>query len=115
MSLTPTPAFISSCNGWEERFRDIRVYDWMWDFNDKFDGGELNNLPYDTYNTQDFTFQPASGAVLPPGEASWAAVLEQYKPFAAHQHQPRFFVIWEDPAADNTYQMVGCADVFGDL
>ena len=112
MSYSTTPAYIHHCNGWEDRFKEHPVFEWMFDYTTAFDKGDMKAGPYTKWHTADFAYTLSNGVTLPPGEPSWAATLELYAPFTEHFHEPRWFAVWETP---NGYDLTGHARLYADL
>jgi len=109
---TTAAAYVQYCKGWEEKHREHPAYDWMWDFNDDFDEGDMRKGSYPRWLTSDFVFAKSDGTTFAPGAASWAAVIEQYALFVGQHHEPAFLNIWETPSG---YEMVGRAKLFANL
>lgn len=111
MSSTPidVSASIMSAAAWEKRFRDHPVVDWMLDFEEAFDFGDMKSGPWNAWVTDDFSFTKPTGECIAGGEPAWAAVLETYAPFVAHYHEPFFSAQWETPTG---YELIGCAKMF---
>jgi hypothetical protein len=112
MSYPTIPAFQTYANGAEKISREHPVSDFLVDHQEAFDHGNMKNERYTVYHTDDFTFTKSDGTVLPPGEASWKALLEGYAPFSEHFHEARYACIYE---RNEGWEMVGHANVYANL
>jgi len=112
MSYTTVPAYIQYAKGWETRFREHPVMDWMFDYEAAFDHGDMKHVPHTPWHTDDFSYTKPTGVCITGGAAAWAALLEMYAPFSAYYHEPSFFVVWETPTG---YELFGSAKVFAKL
>ena len=111
MSFPTTSAYIQNCKGWEPRLREHPAMDWMFDFCEAFDNGDMKSRPYTEWHTEDFTLYKENGKVFTGAEA-WAADLEAVAPFAKQTHEPVWLCISETPTG---YEFVGNAKLFFNL
>jgi len=113
MSYPTKPAYIvESCNGWEPKYFEHPVYDWLQDYEEAFDFGDLKSGPYSPWHTDDYAYTKPTGETISGGKAAWPAQLEMYAPLAGHYHEPRSFAVWE---TDNGYIIMGQAYLYGNL
>jgi hypothetical protein len=113
MSYPTKPAYIvESCDGWEPKLCEHPVFDWMYDYEQGFDWGDIKSGPHTPWHTDDYTFTNPTGETISGGAAAWAASLERFAPLAGHYHEPRSFVIWETM---NGYKLTGSAVIYGNL
>ena len=112
MSSITVSASIQSAKAWETRFREHPVVDWMLDYEEAFDWGDMKSGPCNVWLTDDFSFTKPTGERIASGAPSWAAVLQIVAPFSAHYLEPFFFIIWETPTG---YEFFGIANIFGKL
>jgi hypothetical protein len=112
MSSTTVLASIQSAKAWETRFREHPVVDWMLDYEEAFDWGDMKSGPCNVWLTDNFSFTKSTGECITGGVAAWAAVLEMYAPFSGHYHEPFFSITWETPTG---YELFGSARLFAKL
>jgi hypothetical protein len=113
MSYATKPAFIvESCEGWEPKLLEHPVFDWMQDYEEAFDFGDMKSGPHTPWHTDDFAYTKPNGETITGGAPAWAAGLEMYAPLAGHYHEPRWGVIWE---MENGYVLTGGANFYGNL
>jgi hypothetical protein len=112
MSYPTIPAYIQSCKGWELRLKEHPVMDWMFDYENAFDFGNMKSESHDVWHTSDFYFTKSNGTCVTGGAEGWAALLETYAPFSEHFHEPMWLVIFETPTG---YELCGQAKVFANL
>lgn len=98
--------------GWPKELLEHPVMDWMRDFEQAFDFGDIktNTLPNSV--TDDFVFVGSDGKPGAPGAQSWAMIRELYAPFSAHYHEPRLHIIWE---TETGYMLMGSAWLFANF
>lgn len=112
MPYATVPAYIQYVKGWEVRYREHPVIDWMFDYEAAFDWGNMRAGPHYPWHADDFSFTKSTGECVTGGERAWAALLEMYAPFTSHYHEPFFYVIWETATG---YELIGAAKVFARL
>src|SRR5271163_4001722 len=112
MSYLTQPTYLVSVPGWDPRTREHPVIDWMFDYEDAFDWGDMKSGPHTPWHSDDFTFTKPTGVSSPPGAPSWAALLEKYAPFSAHYHEPLHFIVYETSSG---YELTGVANIFANL
>jgi hypothetical protein len=112
MSYPTTPAYVQTCDGWEPRLREHPVFDWMFDYEEAFDWGDMKSGPSSAWHTDDYSFTKPNGETTTGGEPAWKALLEMYAPLTGHFHEPRWLVIWK---TDTGYTMVGQATMYGNF
>jgi len=112
MSYTTTPAYIQYAKGWETRFKEHPVIDWMFDYEAAFDRGDMKSGPHTPWHSDDFSYTKTTGECITGGAPAWAALLEMYAPFSAQYHEPSFFFIWETPTG---YELFGSATIYANL
>ena len=112
MPYPTVPAYIQSAKGWETRFREHPVMDWLTDYEVALDTGDMKSGPHTPWHADDFSFTKPTGESFSGGAPAWAAFLEMHAPFKAHYLEPLFFVIWETPTG---YDLFGSAHWYGNL
>jgi hypothetical protein len=112
MSYTTFPAYIQYAKGWETRFQEHPVMDWLSDYEVAFDTGDMKSGPHTPWHADDYSFTKPTGECITGGAPAWAAFLEMYRPFSAHFLEPFFFIIWETPTG---YELIGTVRLFGNL
>jgi hypothetical protein len=111
MPFATSPAYIQYVQGWEPRIREHPVIDWMFDYEEAFDFGDMKSGPHAPWHADDFVYVK-SGEASGAGAPSWAKLISDYAPFASHYHEPRYFIVYETATG---FELMGWANIFGNF
>jgi hypothetical protein len=113
MGLPTTPVYlVQNAGGWPDEHNKHPVVEWIHDYEQAFDFGNMKKEGHAPWNTDDFTFSYGGAPSAPAGPAAFAAAVEKYAPFRAHYHEPHYYLIWEN---DTGYELTGVAYLYGNL
>ena len=113
MAYLSKPAYVvDKAEGWNPKHREHPVIDWMWDFEQAFDWGDMKTSGPAPWFSDEFVFTHPSGKVYTGIKASWEGLLEMYSLVAGHYHEPAQYIIWE---TDNGYKLTGIAKLYTNL
>lgn len=112
MSYATVPAYVQYVRGWDPKYREHPVIDWMFDYEALLDWGDLRKGPHTPWHADDFFFTKPSGERIQGGAKAWASMLELYAPYTSYYHEPRFYIIWETATG---WELIGSATVYAKL
>jgi hypothetical protein len=108
MSYLSKPVYLNEdARGWQNK--EHPVIDWMYDYEQAFDFGDMKQTGPAAWVTDDFVFVHPCGREFRGIAAAWEGTLSTYAPFAAHYHEPQRYVIWE---TDSGYKLTGVAKMY---
>jgi hypothetical protein len=110
-SYPTTPVFIVKVKGWDEKYLAHPAVRYLKDCTNAWDSGEAKKMPWDEWNSTDFTYRKGDGVSV-RGEAGFNAMLKDYSPMAAHVHEPRSVACWE---TQNGWEILAEAMLYLDL
>ncbi|KAJ4368431.1 hypothetical protein N0V83_006788 [Neocucurbitaria cava] len=112
MSFPTQPAYVHY-GTWDDKSRQHEYMKWMEQYTNAVDRKAWDTEPSSNWFAPTHTLHKTSGETVSGGDASWAALrTEVYAPFAAHLHDPQFFVVWEK---DDGWEMLGVATLYWNL
>jgi hypothetical protein len=113
MALPTIPTYlVQNAGGWPDEHNKHPAVDWIHNYEQAFDFGDMKTQGHAPWSTDDFTFSYCGAPSAPAGPAAFAALVERYAPLKAHYHEPHCYLIWEN---DTGYELTGVAYMYGNF